>query len=438
LEVAEEVHRFPTDNSSLGALSALNGGRQPTHLLLCLPEHPEPSGCQILAQVQRQFENIPYLVAVNGRDWQDVSQILKDGAFDFVMPPFRTADIVPRLRRLGEYSRTEEPVMQRRKQELGLPEFIGDSSALMSELEKVPRIAKCDVTVLIEGETGTGKEICAQSIHRLSSRSRGPFIPVNCGAIPVDLVENELFGHETGAFTGAVSSARGLIPEADGGTLFLDEVDSLPPSAQVKLLRFLQDKHIKPLGNRKSVRVDIRTIAASNARLEEAVKMGRFRQDLYFRLNVVRLRLPPLRERKSDIPLLARHFLKRYALEFGRPAKDFSLQAMSKLLLYDWKGNVRELENTVQRCLIFSDQSMVAARDIDLPGSYQPCSSTSFRESKAKAVATFEKEYLENCLLSNGGNISRAALEAKQDRRAFWRLMKKHQIQTRARTNQSA
>jgi DNA-binding NtrC family response regulator len=417
----EEVEQWRAPNFT-------NGKNHPTHLLVCLPDDSKDSGSRILAGVRKHFADVPCMVAINGERCEGVRQLLDEGALDFVTPPFRTVELVPRLRRLNECNRNEDTTARIFKKDLGLQQFIGDSPTLLLELAKIPKVAKCDVTVLIEGETGTGKEICARAIHDLSLRSGGPFIAVNCGAIPAELVENELFGHETGAFTGAVSSAAGLILQADGGTLFLDEVDSLPQSAQVKLLRFLQDKHIRPLGSRKLQAVNIRTVAASNTRLEESVKSARFRQDLFYRLNVIRLRMPPLRDRKCDIPILARHFLRRYSIEFARPATDFSLAAINKLLLYDWKGNVRELENTIQRCVVLSDQRTIRPQDIDMTGPDESLNSASFRESKAKAVATFEKEYLQSCLMHNGGNISRAASEAKQDRRAFWRLMKKHQI----------
>jgi transcriptional regulator with PAS, ATPase and Fis domain len=245
--------------------------------------------------------------------------------------------------RLSEQGQSEdESLLEELRAKLGLRQLIGESPAFLAAKTQVVAIAQYDVNVLISGETGTGKEIFARAIHYLSPRARYPFVPVNCGAIPTDLVENELFGHERGAFTGASITAHGLIREAEGGTLFLDEIDCLPLLAQVKLLRFLQEKEYRLLGSTTIYRADVRVIAAANTELESAVKEGKLRQDLYYRLNVIPLRLPRLQDRREDIPLLARHFLARYAAEFKKAIGEFSPEAMQKLLLYEWPGNVRQ------------------------------------------------------------------------------------------------
>ena len=210
------------------------------------------------------------------------------------------------------------------------------------------KLARCDATVLISGETGTGKEVCARAIHYLSPRSSKPFITVNCGAIPAELVENELFGHERGAYTDAAVAKPGLIAEAEGGTLFLDEIDCLPLLAQVKLLRFLQEKEYRPLGSVKTRAASVRVIVATNADLENALRQGRLRQDLYYRINILSLVLPPLRQRQGDILLLARHFLAKFTEEFAKPVQDFSPDVLPTLLAYPWPGNIRELEHTIE------------------------------------------------------------------------------------------
>jgi len=249
---------------------------------------------------------------------------------------------------------------------VSLKQLVGESPALLAEIKKIPPVARCDATVLIGGETGTGKEMFARAIHHLSPLCAKPFVPVNCGAIPVELVENELFGRESGAFTSANSAAVGLLQETDGGSLFLDEVDCLPLLAQVKLLRFLQEREFRPLGANKPCHVDVRVIAASNVNLDEAVQKGRFREDLYFRLNVIVLVLPPLRHRKEDIPLLARHFIAKYASAFGAPTKDLTLSVRQKLMLHDWPGNIRELENVSERSLILGSERVLGVEDIQL------------------------------------------------------------------------
>jgi two-component system response regulator GlrR len=317
------------------------------------------------------------------------------------------------------------------KEKLGLKQLIGESKLFVQEIEKIPKIARCDLSVLLTGETGTGKELFARAIHHLSPRSGNPFVPVNCGALPAELVENELFGHETGAFTGATSPARGLIHESGGGSIFLDEIDSLPLQSQVKLLRLLQEKEYRPLGSSKTHKADVRVIAASNADFKEATDRGRFRQDLFYRVSVITLSLPPLRQRKEDIPLLAGHFLASYSSQLARPAKSLSLEATQKLLAYDWPGNIRELENIMGRAVILSEHPVIGAEEILLPALAAADHEISFKALKARAIRDFEQAYLQRLLLTHDGNITRAAQAAQKNRRAFWQLIQKHQIEAR-------
>ena len=282
------------------------------------------------------------------------------------------------------------------------------------------------MNVLISGETGTGKELCARAIHYLSPRAGRPFITVNCGAIPVELVENELFGHERGAFTDASTAQGGLIHEAEGGTLFLDEIACLPLLAQVKLLRFLQDKEYRRLGSPKTQQGDVRVVAAMNIDLEEAVREGKLRQDLYYRLNIIPLVLPPLRERREDIPLLARYFLAKYAARLNKDVTDCSPDVMQLLVLYEWPGNVRELEHTIERAVVLSEQAVIHKADIILPRVAAAAHQDSFQEAKAKVIAQFERTYIQGLLLAHQGNITKAARAAQKNRRAFWQLMRKH------------
>ncbi len=307
-------------------------------------------------------------------------------------------------------------------------QLIGASAVFLEEIRKVPIIAKYSSSVLIWGETGTGKEICAQMVHALSPRADHPFIPVNCGAIPIELAENELFGHMRGAFTGAVPSKPGLIREAEGGTLFLDEIDSLPALVQVKLLRFLQDKTYRPLGSVREFPADIRIIAATNIDPQQAMRSGRLRQDLYYRLNVLSLRLPPLRERKEDIPLLAQYFLGKNMSETFKTLDGISVHAMQKLLLHDWPGNVRELERILERAVILCSGRVIEDYDIFLQQQEEIESGASFKEIKEKYIEQFEKSYIEKLLMAHQGNISRAAQASRKHRRAFWQLIRKYGI----------
>jgi DNA-binding NtrC family response regulator len=298
----------------------------------------------------------------------------------------------------------------------------------LEEIKKIPIVAGCDAGALISGESGTGKELCARAIHYLSLRSSKPFVPFSCGSIPSELMENELFGHVQGAFTGASTTQPGLIQEANSGTLFLDDIDCLALNAQVKLLRFLQEKEYRQLGSPKIFQADVRIIAATNADLEMAIKEGRLRHDLYYRLNVIPITLPALRDRREDIPLIARHFLKKYTTKFDRQLTGFAPEAMQILMLYDWPGNVRELENVVERAVLFSEHTTIKDNDIILQQKKAPPREASFKETKASVINEFEKKYIEKLLIAYQGNITKAAQGAQKNRRAFWQLIRKHQI----------
>jgi len=320
-----------------------------------------------------------------------------------------------------------EEVKRRLSKRCGLKKLVGDSPSFLEVVNKIPLVAKSDVNVLIQGDTGTGKELFARALHYLSPRDKYPFIPVNSAALPAALFENELFGHAREAFTDARTSRPGLIREAEGGTIFLDEIDTLEQASQAKLLRFLEDKEYKPLGSGKSIEANVRIIAASNTDLKAGMEAGRFRQDLFYRLNVITLTLPSLRERQEDIPILAGHFLKKYERKFG--AKRFSPAAMEKLSLYPWPGNIRELENIVQQVMILVPGPVIGPES--LPFSlreiqYSSLACQTFQEAKIKAIEAFEREYIANMLRLHNGNITRAAKTAGKDRRVFGRLVKKH------------
>jgi DNA-binding NtrC family response regulator len=367
------------------------------------------------------------LAVLEGNNSEEAIELLKMGVEDFIAPPLKAEDVLPRLWRIMEKKTPDEILIQKVKTKVGLRQLVGRSPAFQAELDKIPLVTKCDASVLISGETGTGKELFARAIHYLGNRARKPFVPVSCGAIPVELIENELFGHIRGAFTGAATSQIGLVGEAEGGTLFLDEIDCLPLLAQVKVLRLLQEKEYKQLGSTKFYHADVRVIAATNLDLEIAVEEAKFRQDLFYRLNVIALALPPLRERPEDIPLLARHFLDKYGFEFKKENKDFSDEAMQKLLAYNWPGNVRELENVIERAVVFSSQAGIQPEAISLP-SRATARQESFKTAKARAVSQFERKYIEGLLTICQGNISKAARAAEKNRRAFWELIRKHKI----------
>ncbi|EAR21981.1 Helix-turn-helix, Fis-type [Nitrococcus mobilis Nb-231] len=395
--------------------------------LICAPGATREAQT-LIAEIRDSAPNAALVLATEGGSPEDVLELLKLNIHDFVTSPFTAVDILPRLWRLLGHRHMPYTPPQRLKFSAGFDNLIGVSARFQEVVEKLPLFAKCDATILISGETGTGKEICSRAIHDHSARANGPFVPVNCGAIPAELVENELFGHERAAFTSATSSHLGLIHEAEGGTLFLDEIDSLPPTSQVKLLRFLQEKEYKPLGSNRTHSADVRLIAASNTDLEDAVRQGRLRQDFYFRLNVLPLTLPPLRERLSDIPLLARRFLSTFATKLHRCVPLLLPKAESALMNYSWPGNVRELEHVIERAAILAEaRGEISEQEIILPGA-NTAQPSSFQHAKARVLAEFERSYIESLLLTYHGNISHAARAAGKNRRAFWQLMRKHQI----------
>lgn len=353
---------------------------------------------------------------------------------DFILDPLNPNDVYLRIRRLLRRHNERKDELEQTKQNLvihlGMQQFIGKAPSFIAAIEKIPRIAAYDVGVLLTGDTGTGKEMCARAIHYLSPRAHKPFIPINCGSIPPELFENELFGHEPGAFTDARRVRRGLIAEAEGGTLFLDEVDSLPASAQVKLLRFLQDHQYRPLGASHFRKANTRLLAASNQNLQHRVREGAFREDLYHRLKVISLKLPTLRDRQEDIVPLAMHFLKMLACEYKLPVPKLSHNAIQKLMAYSWPGNVRELENTIRQSLILTDGPVLRAHHLHLSPDTQSHGVSvvkePFKVAKARVIEAFERAYLNEIIAAADGNISRAAREAKKNRRSFFALLKKH------------
>ena len=337
--------------------------------------------------------------------------------------------------------------------------LVGQSPVFLAAIRCLSRMARFDVPVLVEGETGTGKELAARAIHYQSKRRRGPFIPVNCGGVPDALIENELFGHERGAYTDAREAMPGVIALAEGGTLFLDEINALPPKAQVALLRFLQDQRYRPLGGGGDRRANVRIIAATNHNLEELVQQGAFRADLFFRIKILFVNMPPLRLRDGDVPLLAEHFLDDCAQRFREPRKRLAKETQAALERYSWPGNVRELENLILREYLMTDGaeltwqteampapwaviahtpatgtmpiavSIAASMDASAGGTLaEPAAAPgrSYAAAKAAAMADFDRRFLHDLLTRSAGNVTRAAAEAGKDRRALGRLVKKY------------
>jgi transcriptional regulator with GAF, ATPase, and Fis domain len=299
-------------------------------------------------------------------------------------------------------------------------DIIGSCPSLQEVFRRVEKVAPADINVLITGETGTGKELFARELHRRSNRAEGPFVVVNCGAIPENLMESELFGHVRGAFTGAVSTRQGSFQAADGGTLFLDEIGEMPPALQVKLLRALQERVIVKVGDTKQQSVDIRVLAATNADLEASIKEGTFREDLYYRLNVVNLHLPPLRERGDDVAILAKFLLNKYVTEFGATVKGFTPKALEAMQSYNWPGNVRQLENRIKKAIVLADKTLIGADDLDLGGD-----SGRAVVPLTQAREDFTRKYILEVLERNGGNRTRTARELGVDPRTVFRYLER-------------
>jgi transcriptional regulator with PAS, ATPase and Fis domain len=306
-------------------------------------------------------------------------------------------------------------------------DLIGSSPAMLEVFERVRKVAPTDVSVLITGETGTGKELVARELHRRSSRARGPFVAINCGAIPETLMESELFGHVRGAFTGAVATQVGKFQAASGGTLFLDEIAELPLSLQVKLLRVLQDKVIVKVGDTRPERIDVRVLAATNRRPEDEVRSGRFREDLYYRLNVVSVLLPPLRDRGDDLVLIANWFLRRYREEFSSPVVAFSPEALQAIRRFGWPGNVRQLENRIKKALVLCEGTQIAPADLDLSADVLPPILP-----LVQAKEEFQRRYVAEVLERNGGNRTQTAKDLGVDPRTIFRYLEREDAEERS------
>lgn len=411
-------------------------GDTPAAVLLLVDGAGLDSCCTEIAQLHLELPGVPLLVLADDITASCLSRLVACGIYDFGMLPSSDAEIMMRIgRAIGTVSSPASAPSRGRStaataQSLSA-RLIGKNADFLKILRRLPVMAASNASVLLLGETGTGKEVVAQAIHYASLRANGPWVAINCAAIPADLMEAELFGHARGAYTNAHAAREGLVREAEGGTLFLDEIDALSLAAQAKLLRFLEDKQYRVVGSSNLRCADVRIIAASNRDLRHAVTGGSFRSDLLFRLNVLTLALPSLRERRDDIPALAEHFFRQANFELDRHLVGITPAAMRRLLVHDWPGNVRELKHVIERAVLLSEGQSLQPGDIEIDGS-DPAEDMplSFRDAKALAIRSFERSYLEQLMLENQGNISRAARAAQKNRRALFELLRRHDIDT--------
>jgi two-component system, NtrC family, response regulator AtoC len=408
---------------------------------------PKRDGISLLRHALTHHPDVPVIVITAHGTVDTAVEALKLGAFDYITKPFEQEELkrviakAARTRLLGAANVVSD--------EKGRAQMVGDSAAIRRVLELIEKVADSPSTVLITGESGTGKELVAHRLHDLSSRRERPLIKINLAALPKDLVESELFGYEKGAFTGAVTSKPGRFELADGGTLFLDEIGEVPPEIQVKLLRILQEGEFERVGGIRSLRVDVRLVVATNRDLRRDIEAGKFREDLYYRLNVVPIELPPLRERRSDLPALVTHFLEKYNRRLHRKVEAVEPEALEILMDYPWPGNIRELENFMERLVLFANGKTIAARDLPeefrerlsgrpdgggesgrgaiaaaAPSASDLPEGTSLKEMVRFAAETLERELISKALLQTGGNVTQAAERLKISRKTLQTKMK--------------
>jgi len=423
-----DVH-FAADRT--GALEAFKANSPVVTLLdLGLPPHPNQcdEGLAALSDLIAVDTTAKVIVISGQGEKQNALQAVGTGAYDFLCKPVEMAELRLLLRRCIHVVELEKEYRELQQSQLPdvFEEMLGTSPQMQAAFMLIRKVAATDASVLLLGESGTGKEMAAAAIHHRSMRKDGPFVAINCNAIPENLLESELFGHEKGAFTGAHIQRKGMIETASGGTLFLDEIGELPPAIQVKLLRFLQEQRLQRVGGRQEIQIDTRLVTATNADLKQMLDAGKFREDLYFRLAVVTIRLLPLRDRGEDVVLLAREFLQRYAGQSGRTKLVFAPDAVRAMTRYSWPGNVRELQNRVKRAIIMTSGARVTAKDLELERGQDVASSST--PTLRQARENVEREMIQQALKRNSGKITSAAAELGISRPTLYELMEKLRI----------
>jgi DNA-binding NtrC family response regulator len=421
-------HGFTVRSFTNPAEAVVDIERQCPDIVLTDLRMPSMDGLELLTRVRQIDPRVPVLIMTAFGSVDSAVQAIKQGASDYITKPFNMDEVVLYLNRALEINKLRDEVEDLRSKVGVTHAFSGiitRSSRMRDVLELVKRIANAKSTVLIRGKSGTGKELIAHALHEISPRAKNAFMAINCSALPESLLESELFGHVRGAFTGAVVNKRGLFEEARGGTLFLDEIGEISPAIQMKLLRVLQDHEIRPVGGNVSKQIDVRIVAATNADLEAMIEKGTFREDLYYRLSVIPIHLPDLKERREDVPLLAMHFIKRFAAEAEKPVTGIEEDAIQHLCQHEWPGNVRELENVIERTVMLTNNPRITIED--LPASFRPGAdktSTSTLPS-GWTLEQLEDAYIEQVLTETSGHKTKAAEILGIDRRTLHRKIGK-------------
>jgi len=443
-----EGYEVETVSNGRAALERLE--EQRFKLLVTDLKMPGMSGLEVLQSLRACQPELPVVLITGYAAIDNAVEAMKNGATDYLSKPFANEELVSKVRNAIKSRAVliDDFCLHREMSEThGFESLIGDSREMKRLYQRIMQVAPTDSTVMISGESGTGKELVARAIHAHSPRRSQPFVAIDCTALAENLLESELFGHVKGSFTGAIQTKRGLFEVAEGGTLLLDEVGNISLTTQAKLLRVLQERVVTPIGGTKPISIDIRLVAATNVNLREMIKQGTFREDLFFRLNIIPIELPALRERKGDLMLLASQFLRRFADENGKEIRGFSPDVIEQLALYNFPGNVRELENIIERAVVLSHSDLLQRKDLEIPGDDQdstvpvdqsvPLDANELKERKRllreEAVVPLERAFLLSALERNDWNITRAAAEVGMQRPNFQAMLKKQRISARAR-----
>ena len=413
-------------------------GQSQFDLVLADIKMPGMNGLELLQLIKHDYPRQTVVMMTAFGQIEMAVEAMRNGAYDFITKPFEHEALVLRLNKALERSRLiqENRQLQTRCQEPYIFEkMVGKSPSMQRVFDTIQMVAKTDHTVLITGESGTGKDLTARAVHQLSNRCAGPFVAVNCPTVPENILESELFGYKKGAFTHATQNKIGLFQEADSGTIFLDEIGDISPSIQTKLLRVLQEKEIKPLGDSRSIQIDVRIIASTNQDLKKKILAHEFREDVFYRLNVLPIRMPALRDRPEDIPLLVNHLIEKHAEELKRPGKRISAELMDVFTRRHWEGNIREMENIIIQGILFSSGEVIQPSDVGLQAAPktggvwdEALQGLPYKTAKEKTLQHFNRAYIGHLLAINKGNVTQAAHASGMERQALQQIMRRYDI----------